>query len=133
MLNKLIFTAAMLIIAWHGQAQEQAVLTLKMKDASLKEIIERMEQQTGYSFIYNEMVDLSFSKSVDIKEQRTEAALSAIFGKTGIEWKIRKKHIILTDRKAAAAQRVTVSGYITDADTVLLFKGAQHTRLWRGS
>ncbi|MDR1224267.1 MAG: TonB-dependent receptor [Tannerella sp.] len=117
MLNKLIFTTAMLIIAWHGQAQEQTVLTLKMKDASLKEIIERLEQQTDYSFIYNETVDLSFSKSVDIKEQKPEAALNAIFGKTGIEWKIRKKHIILTDRKTAAARKVTVSGYITDAES----------------
>ncbi|MDR1380581.1 MAG: TonB-dependent receptor plug domain-containing protein [Tannerella sp.] len=116
----MIFTTAMLIIAWHGGAQEQPTLTLVMKDASLREIIDRMEQQTGYSFIYNETVDLSLSRSVDIRGQKPEAALNVIFDRTGIEWNIRRKHITLTNRRpaeAAPVRKATVSGYTADAES----------------
>ena len=126
MLKKLYFGVVMLIIAWHGYSQEQTNVTLKMKDASLKDIIERMEQQTDFTFIYNETIDSEQRKSVDITNQKIENALNIIFDNSGIEWKIRRNHITLTSKRTntPSKQKVTISGYITDTESSEVLIGA---------
>ena len=126
MLKKTIFLVAMLLIAWYGYSQEQKGVTLKMEDASLKEIIEQIEQQTKYTFVYNETIDLAQKKSIDITNQNVEKALNMIFDNTNIEWKIRRNHIALTFKKSETpvAQKVTISGYINDLESSEVLIGA---------
>lgn len=125
MLKKMILTMTMLIIAWHSHSQEQPAITLEMKDATLKEMIKQLEKRTDYSFIYNETVDLSQKKSIHIKNQKPEAALRLIFEQTGIEWNIKNNHITLSNQKNDPTPRkVTISGYITDAESSEILIGA---------
>ena len=126
MIKKTTFLVAMLLIAWHGYSQEQKGVTLKMEGASLKEIIEQIEQQTKYTFVYNETIDLAQKKSIDITNQNIEKALNMIFDNTNIEWKIRRNHIALTFKKSEVplAQKVTISGYINDLESSEVLIGA---------
>ena len=126
MLKTLTFLLAMLLIAWQGYSQEQTGLSLKMDDASLKDIIECLEQQANYTFIYNETIDLEQKKSIDITKEKLENTLNTIFDNTNIEWKIRRTHITLTRKKTetSSARKVTISGYITDIESSEVLIGA---------
>lgn len=117
---------AMLIIAWHGHSQEQTDISLEMKDASLKDIISQMEEQTDFSFIYNETIDLKQKKNVNFTTQSLEYALKTIFDKTDIEWTIKNKHITLTIKKQpdTTTKKITISGYITDHESSEVLIGA---------
>lgn len=125
MTKKLIFMIAMLLLAWCGYSQEPPSVTLELKDVALQVILKQLEQQTGYSFVYNETVDLSPQKSLSIKNQQLHTALDIIFKGTNIKWKINKRHIILTLKKAEiSVSRVTISGYITDSESSEVLIGA---------
>jgi len=125
MTKKLIYIIAMLLLAWYGYSQEHPVITLKLKDATLQAILKQLEQQTGYSFVYNETIDLSRKINVSIEKEPLHSALDIIFKQTNIAWKINKKHIILSLRKNNVfAQKVTISGYITDAESSEVLIGA---------
>jgi Outer membrane receptor for ferrienterochelin and colicins len=125
----MICAVAMLIIAWHGYSQEEARVTMEVKDTSLKEIIRNFEGQTKFTFIYNETIDAERKKSLSIKSQTPENALKMIFGDTNIEWKIRNEHITLTRKEPKPqqtnpAKKVTISGYITDERSSEILIGA---------
>ena len=125
MLKKMIMAMAMLIIAWYSHSQEEPAIMLEMKDATLKEMIKQLEKRTDYSFIYNETVDLNQKKSIHIKNQKPEAALRLIFEQTGIEWNIKNNHITLSNKKnEPTPQKVTISGYITNAESSEILIGA---------
>ncbi len=125
MQKRMFITMAMLILAWHGHSQGSPGITLEMKDVSLKEMIKQLERLTDYSFIYNETVDLEQKKSVKIKNKRLETTLNLIFDDTNIEWKINQKHITLSNKKHEATKpKVTISGYITDAESSEVLIGA---------
>ena len=129
MQRKMIFIITMFIIAWHGYSQEETSVTLEMKDSSLKEIIRELEQQTRYSFIYNESIDTNRKKSVSINNQKFENALKVIFDNTDIDWRIKKDHVTLTLKKTKPAtapqtQKATISGYITDSESSEVLIGA---------
>ena len=119
----------MFMIAWYGYSQGETSVTLEMKESSLKEIIKQLEQQTRYSFIYNESIDTNRKKSINIKNKKFEDALKIIFDDADIEWKIKKYHVTLTLKKVKQAmtpqtQKVTVSGYITDTESSEVLIGA---------
>ena len=83
------------------------------EDESLQVIIHTIEQQTGYSFAYNETIRLDRKKSLRFENLPLKDALNRIFEKTGIQWTIKGKHIILQN----AGRKATVSGYIIDSRT----------------
>ena len=126
MLKKIYFGVVMMLIAWYGYSQEQTGVTLKMNEASLKDIIRQLEQQTDFTFIYNETIDLEQKKNVVITNQKLDNALNMIFDNTQIEWRIRKNHISLTLKKTETptVQKMTVSGYITDMESSEVLIGA---------
>lgn len=125
MIKKLIFVMAMLLLVWHGHSQEYPVVTLALEDTTFLAVLKQMERQTGYSFVYNETVDLSRKTKISIQQKPLHTALDIIFKQTDITWKISRKHIILTTKKAeTSVPKVTVSGYITDSESSEVLIGA---------
>ena len=108
---KPIFTFLLLLLAGNLSmlTAQQATLNLEM-NASVKEIIKAIEQQSDYSFVYNETLPLNEKKQVYVQSLLLEDALKTLFHNTDIQWKMSGKHIILQK----ASQRTTLSGYITD-------------------
>lgn len=96
-------------------SQKNSDIIIMAKTASLKEMIKQVEAQTNYSFTYNENIDLSQKKSINIKSPKLEDVLHAIFKETNIEWKLSGHHVILKKKaEEKKVHKVTVSGYVTD-------------------
>jgi len=77
--------------------------------------MKEIEKQTGYSFVYNEKIDVNAQKSVVLKGKDLAAVLESVFDKTDIRWKISGKHILLFQQSKSA--RITLSGYVTDRES----------------
>jgi hypothetical protein len=93
------------------QAQSpEKPLSFSMPDAPLKEILTLIEKETGFSFVYNENIDLSQKKSIAVKDRSLAFVLPIVFQNTGIAWKINGKHIVLQKE----TKKITVSGYVSD-------------------
>jgi len=103
------------LFSHHTYSQQSSDIILREKDASLKEIVKQLEKQTGYSFTYNETIDLSQKKSINIKSSKLTEVLYAVFKETNIDWKLDGRHVILKKKaEEKKVRKITVSGYITD-------------------
>jgi hypothetical protein len=112
-----------------AQDKEQPI-SFSLHNATLKEIIAQIEKETGYSFVYNENIDLSQKKSVSDKAL-LNAVLPVVFQNTGINWKIKGKHIILQPETVALRkdtlhynspeQSIGLQEIVVDADRNKLF------------
>lgn len=109
-------------------AQKQQV-TLKHENVTLKTVMNDIEKQTPYLFVYEDnAVNVNQKVSVNMVKAPLSKALSAIFGKRGISYRISKNNIILAkvsrrkDGSSADAGRSqdkglhTVSGRIVDVN-----------------
>ena len=99
---------------------QSAPVTLDRKKAPVREILNEIERQTDYLFVYSsEQVD--FSVSVTAHDEPVQTVLRRIFEGTPIRFTLEGKHIVLrrqpqTAANAAAASpaKQTVTGTVTD-------------------
>lgn len=111
-----IISAILLFLGCSLKSQNKQTISLNIKNSSLKEIIKTVEEQTNYSFVYNETIDLNQKKNISIKDGALETTLSAIFNQTNVNWTILKNHILLSSRKTKQ-DIITISGHITDLES----------------
>lgn len=125
MIKKLICSLIMLLLVCYSYSQGYSAITVEMNEVALIAVLKQVEQQSAYSFVYNETVNLNQKKSVSIQNLQLPRALDIIFQETEITWKIDKKHIILFPQKQEASiNKVTISGYITDSESSEVLIGA---------
>ena len=92
-------------------------LTLKMENATIKQVLNSIEEQTDFFFLYN-------SKLIDVEQQVTINALSnniknvldQVFAGTDIKYEILDRQIILSNRNQINAQAgpTNIKGRVTD-------------------
>lgn len=99
----------------YAQDTEQRI-SVKLKDATLKEFIKAIENTTDYSFIYGEEVEISKPITIESKEKTVEETLRLAFLYQPISFRISGKHILLQKIKPEpqTVRKVTISGHITD-------------------
>ena len=114
------FLAAVLSVAGlllsSAEASAQKV-TVKGNAISLAQVVEAVEQQTNYLFIYNENVDLNKKVPVNLSDASIETVLATVFAGTGINYSISGSNITLTPEPVQQQQAPvsrTVSGTVTD-------------------
>lgn len=78
-------------------------ITLKVKQANAKSVINAIEQQSGYRFVYDESSIKFPSLNADLNNASIEKALASVFANTAIEYKIVKKNILLKNSNTAAS------------------------------
>lgn len=100
---------------------QNARVSLHKNRVSLEEILNEIENQTDYLFIYNNQVEVGRKMSVKVKNRPVSETLSRLFDGTGIEFVLEGTHIILTKgegpekRRAGTPQkRITVTGRVLD-------------------
>jgi hypothetical protein len=93
-------------------------ITVKVKQAGLKEFIRVIESQTKYRFVYGEDLILRKTITLSMKNEPLKQVLSKAFMDKGIEYEIKASHIILRkgqrQEKTPSKRKFTISGYITD-------------------
>ena len=75
---------------------QNPVITLTLKDATVREMIDAVKAKSGYSFWYRENeVDLNKRITVEAREQNVLKLLDGALADQGIRSKIEGRHIVL--------------------------------------
>lgn len=107
--------------SYAGNAHSQnAKVSIHMNNVKLDKILNEIENQTDYLFIYNNQVDINKITSVKVKNEAVAQVLDRILSGTGINYELEGTHIILTTEAIkdlhAQQQAKTVTGTVTDVN-----------------
>lgn len=101
---------------------EQTSFTVSMENQTLKSVINWVEKNSQFIFIYRTDIDLSRRVNVDVRNKTIEEVLKQMFAGTDLEYHIRDRQVII--RKAISREetrpivmqqdKVTVKGIVTD-------------------
>ncbi len=105
--------------SYAGNAHSQnAKVSIHMNNVKLDKLLNEIENQTDYLFIYNNQVDINKITSVKVKNEAVAQVLDRILSGTGINYELEGTHIILTTEAIkdlhAQQQAKTVTGTVTD-------------------
>lgn len=107
--------------SYAGNAHSQnAKVSIRMNNVKLDKILNEIENQTDYLFIYNNQADINKITSVKVKNEAVAQVLDRILSGTGINYELEGTHIILTTEAIkdlhAQQQAKTVTGTVTDVN-----------------
>lgn len=89
-----------------------------MKRQLLRNVLEKIEKETGFFFLYNnQVVNLDRQISIDLKEKTINDVLDAIFQDSDINYTINDRQIILSvagNSNATFQQQSSISGKVND-------------------
>jgi TonB-linked SusC/RagA family outer membrane protein len=99
------------------QAQNKR-LTLQFENASLKEILQKLEDQSDFSIIYkDELINAVSNISGNFKEEKVVDLLDKILQNTSLKYTLEGETIIILPRNSpsVAEQQKSISGKVTDS------------------
>lgn len=113
------FSVILFILLFHSPVfgQNNSV-SLFMKDATLEQIFDKIEQDFKYTFIYiDNVVDVNRKVDINVQSESIQDVLNILFKQTDIQYNVVDKQIILSkqDDIAKSSQEVRITGKISDA------------------
>ncbi len=112
-----VLIGVVLLIATQAYAQNaNARLSLTLQNATLKEFVKRIENSTGFSFIYGEEISVKHKINLKAKDKTLKEILELVFKDEQVNYQFSDRYILLQKKKEkkAISRKFTVSGYITD-------------------
>ena len=98
-----------------------AKVNISFKNVSILQVIETIENQTDYLFVYDKNVlDLNREVSLEVKNQSVAEVLNNIFSNTNVIYAMEGTNIMLMQKSEAEQQQRKVSGKVTDSSGVTL-------------
>lgn len=98
-------------------AQRFSDINVNVRQIPLSEVLAQIERQTGYRFLYNDMVDAERKISVRIDSASINDALNILFKGTGILYTIQDRQIVLrTSEVIDDINAGTVFGVVRDTE-----------------
>lgn len=114
------------VIANTGHSQETK-LTIQLKNASLGEILNTIENSSNYYFMFNnQLIDLSKKMDLEVQNKTIDAILALLFEQSGIDYRIYNRQIVLSplnqknDEAFLQVQTLSVSGRVLDSSGIPL-------------
>lgn len=96
-------------------------LSLNMENTSVKEVLEAIEEQSEFYFMYSsKIVDVNRNVSVEVRNKKIEQVLNELFAGTDVDYTIKDRIIVLTtpevlkDNSLDALQQKTITGTVAD-------------------
>jgi TonB-linked SusC/RagA family outer membrane protein len=119
-LTALLLFTAFLQVSATGYSQN---ITLLVQDAPLQKVLQEIEKQTGFSFIYGKsLIDKATTVTLDVKNQPLQSVLEMVFKDQPLRYQISDKYIVLSPRPAekpmagdAAPQPGVIQGRVINA------------------
>ncbi|RIH62924.1 SusC/RagA family TonB-linked outer membrane protein [Mariniphaga sediminis] len=118
---KLTLIFSMLTLLTFGNGFSQVKVTLHFEKASIQNVLETIENQTGYVFLYkDEIFNPDQKYSVDFTDEPFNEVIKSVCEKAGVEYEVRSnRQIILTEKGQESLlninfQQKTVTGMVTD-------------------
>jgi TonB-linked SusC/RagA family outer membrane protein len=103
---------------------KNASVTNNKRNTALKEVLNEIEKQTDYLFIYNNKVNPNEKVSVRTKKKAVSEVLNSLLKEKDIDYSIEGNNIILSPRKesgkisetaiALQQREITITGIVTD-------------------
>ncbi|MEG2066248.1 MAG: TonB-dependent receptor [Tannerellaceae bacterium] len=112
-----------LIFCLHAENtnSQNVKVTIKQKNADLENVLNSIENQTDYLFVYNKYVNVNRKVSLDLNKSNLEEVLNHLFKGTDVKYTVDGKYIILSPRQESevtaqqiAQQGRTVTGVVKD-------------------
>lgn len=116
----LLFFVGLLQVSAASYAQK-TTLNLKMTNASIIDVFEKIENQSEFRFFYdNSQVDLKQNVSIDMTDRKIEDVLNDLFKSTNITYEVLDRHILITNKVAVPLEisqnELKISGKVINAD-----------------
>jgi TonB-dependent SusC/RagA subfamily outer membrane receptor len=108
----LLFTSVLCSMAELGYTQNARV-TINKRNATLKEVLNEIESQTDYLFIYNNKVDTNEKVSVRAKQKAVSEVLSSLLKNNDIDYSMEGNHIILSANENSNNLTGSIASLIT--------------------
>lgn len=101
---------------------QSAVISIEMNNATVEEVLNEIEMNSGYHFLYNnQLIDVDRKVSVKADADNIESVLHDLFDGTNVAYKIVNKQIVLGPKQnlsvvetAAVAQTKVIKGHVVD-------------------
>ena len=83
-------------------SSQTAKVTIKKSNVALLDVLNEIEQQTNYLFIYSNDINVKRAVSVDANGKTVDSVLANLFADNGVRYQLEGTHIILTKKEAEA-------------------------------
>ena len=97
---------------------QNARVDINEKDVRLDEILNEIENQTDYLFVYNNQVDVKKRVSIKADREPVSQVINSLFENTDISYAMEGKHIVLTKKRkvevGSPQQERKVRGQVLD-------------------
>ena len=120
---KLTFVFSLLVLATFGNSYSQENnLTLNFNNADIREVLQGIEDQTNFIFLYkDEIFDFSKRYSVSFENNDFNDILETLCNQANIDYEIRNRQIILKEKSSdtkqgSVQQKVEISGKVIDSE-----------------
>ena len=98
---KLTLILTLLVFVSFGNSFSQVKLTLQFEKATIQEVMETIEKQTDYIFLYkDEILDLKQKYSINFEETSFEEVLKTVCESANVDYEIRNDRQIILKEKA---------------------------------
>ena len=111
----LLFLALLQAGAVTNSFSQNAKLNLSFKGASLREVVEEIERQTDFRFLFRDNTIDSKEHITINKEGTVEEILQELFKDENVEYQLLENNLVVISTKSESRQQKTISGKVTDA------------------
>ena len=119
----LTFVLPVMVVAATEYA-ESKLFTVALHGQPLKKVVEYVENNSDFVFIWETKVDLNREVNVDVQGKSIREILAQMFVGTDLEYRINGKQVIIREAKSASrpadGRKKTVNGVVTDATGIPL-------------
>jgi hypothetical protein len=117
----LILISAFQALAGTSYSQT-ARLSLNVKNSTVQDVLEQIEDQSEFYFLYNnQLIDVKRKVDLELKDQKIETVLSSLFNDGSVDFQIKDRHIVLTpSEENSNQQQKSVSGKVIDTSNAPL-------------
>ncbi len=117
----LLLFGIVLQAAAHSLYSQSAKVSLDMRNATIEEVLQTIEEKSEFYFLYNsKLIDVDRKVNISVESQSIESVLRKLFGATDVGYKIEDRQIILSRKESAANERLqekrTIKGIVADTN-----------------
>lgn len=114
-----MFLSLTSVLSLQALAAYSQKLTLTMENIRLEQVLEKIEEQSQYYFVYNhQLVDVTRIVSLNAKEENIGNVLDQLFKNTEITYSIVDRQIVLYKKGSNPPENGQNTGYKTDNQTL---------------
>lgn len=99
-----------------------ATLTLQLDNVPVEEVLDQIENQTEFRFMYNKnLIDVDRKVTIHVEKENITDVLNTLFTSRGVHYSINNRQIVLmqkTDTTGSLQQKKPIGGTVTDANGV---------------